>query len=129
MEDEEEKRRFITNYFSSLFRADAEVNSGHLLQSVVRKVTVEMNELLTSEFSAVEVKEALDSIGDLKAPCPDGMPSIFYKKFWEVVGERVTAEVLSVLNGGPFPEGWNETKIVLIPKVQKPERIKDLQTN
>ena len=58
-----------------------------------------MNLLLLKEFDAGEMKVALDSIGDLKAPGPDGMSSIFYKKFWEVVGTKVTEEVLSVLNG------------------------------
>ena len=67
-----------------------------------------------------EVKDALDSIGDLKAPGIDGMPSIFYKRSWEVVGEKVTSEVLSVLNGGPMPKGWNETCVVLIPKIKTP---------
>ena len=36
-------------------------------------------------------------------------------------------EVLQVLRGGPMPQGWNETTIVLIPKVQKPEQVKDLR--
>jgi len=58
-----------------------------------------MNLLLLKEFDAVEMKVALDSIVDLKAPGPDGMSSIFYKKFWEVVGTKVTEEVLAVLNG------------------------------
>ena len=86
-----------------------------------------MNLLLLKEFDTGEVKAALDSIGDLKAPGPDGMSSIFYKKFWEVVGTKVTEEVLAVLNGGPMPEGWNDTTIVLIPKVSRPDKIKDLR--
>jgi hypothetical protein len=32
-----------------------------------------------------------------------------------------------VLNGGPIPDGWNDTYVVLIPKVKKPSRIKDLR--
>jgi hypothetical protein len=51
------------------------------------------------------VKLALDSIGDLKAPDPDGMPAVFYKKFWHVVGPKFQEEVLSVLNGGSMPVG------------------------
>jgi hypothetical protein len=73
------------------------------------------------------VIEALESIGDLKAPGPDGMPSIFYKKFWDVVGEKVSKEVLDVLRGGPMPENWNDTCVVLIPKVKDPESMKDLR--
>ena len=53
------------------------------------------------------------------------MPAIFYKRFWYLVGERVRCEVLAVLNGGPIPEEWNRTTVVLIPKSKNPERIKD----
>jgi len=63
----------------------------------------------------------------LKAPGADGMPSIFYKKFWSLIGELVKKEVLDVLNGGPIPDGWNDTIIVLIPKTSSPNMLKDLR--
>lgn len=44
-------------------------------------MTSDMNDNLMKEFTIEEVKEALNSIGDLKAPGPYGMPSIFYKSF------------------------------------------------
>lgn len=36
-------------------------------------------------------------------------------------------EVLNFLNGGDIPQGWNDTVVTLIPKVQSPERLKDLR--
>ena len=39
----------------------------------------------------------------------------------------MTGEVLAVLAGGDFPDGWNDTTIALIPKVQNPEEVKDLR--
>jgi hypothetical protein len=81
-----------------------------------------MNNMLLREFTKEEVKDALNCIGDLKAPGPDGMPAIFYKIFWDIVGERVTEEVLHVLNGGELPANWNETSVALIPKLRKPRR-------
>jgi hypothetical protein len=48
------------------------------------------------------------------------MPSVFYKKFWGVVGDGVVHEVMEVLRGGAMLEEWNETTIVLIAKVPKP---------
>jgi hypothetical protein len=74
-------------------------------------------------YTVEEVRKSLDSIGDLKAPGPDGMPAIFCKKFWHILGEKVQTEVLAVLNGGDMPSGWNETTIVLIPKVKNPEKL------
>lgn len=91
------------------------------------RVTSQMNEILCSEYSEEEVKNALDSIGDLKAPGPDGMPAVFFKKFWSIVGDQVTKEVLHVLRRGDIPEGWNNTIIVLIPKSAAPESLKDLR--
>jgi hypothetical protein len=63
------------------------------------------------------------SIGDLKAPEHDGLHAIFYKKFWDVCGTEVTNEVLQALNTGVIPEGWNDTTVVLIPKVEIPELV------
>jgi hypothetical protein len=86
-----------------------------------------MNEMLCREFSVEEITSALDTIGDLKAPGPDGMHAIFYKQFWELVGDKVSEEVLNVLRGGQMPGEWNETTVVLIPKVKEPESMKDLR--
>jgi hypothetical protein len=86
-----------------------------------------MNEVLLAEYTYDEVVTALNGIGDLKAPGPDNMPVIFFKKLWETVGAKVKAEVMSVLNGGDMPSGWNDTTNVLIPKVKNPARLKDLR--
>ena len=39
------------------------------------------------------------------------------------MGANIQEEVLSVLNGGDMPMGWNETTIVLTPKVKNPDRL------
>lgn len=66
-------------------------------------------------------------IGNLKAPGPDGMPTLFYKEYWEIMGDKIVDEVLQVLQGGEMPSRWNDTTIVLIPKVKRPENVKDLR--
>lgn len=70
---------------------------------------------------------ALQEMGDLKKPGADGIPAIFYKKFWALVGEKVKSEVLAVLNGVAMPQGWNKTVIVLIPKTNSLGKLKDLR--
>jgi hypothetical protein len=47
----------------------------------------------------------------------DGIPAVFYKRFWGLIVDRVKGEALVVLNGGEMTPGWNDTIIVLIPKV------------
>jgi hypothetical protein len=127
VEEEEAMREVATNYFMKLFTSHAGTRMEELLGHIDPRVTQPMNEMLCKEFTVKEVEEALNSIGDLKAPGPDGMPSLFYKKYWGVVGEKVTEEVLNVLNGGPMPETWNDTCVVLIPKIKDPESMKDLR--
>jgi hypothetical protein len=127
VEGEEEKKNFVANHFFQLFRSQGSHDTDRLLSKVDTKVTGAMNELLMKEYTVQELRAALEGIGDLKAPGPDGMPAIFYKKFWEIVGEKVPHEVLQVLRGGPMPPGWNETTIVLIPKVPNPDQVKDLR--
>ncbi|KAK1695609.1 hypothetical protein QYE76_012306 [Lolium multiflorum] len=96
-------------------------NMDNVLEHIQPRVTEQMNEMLSAEYTREEIKDALESIGDLKAPGPDGMPAVFYKRYWGTVGDTVVNEVLSMLQGGSIPEGWNETVVVLIPKVQNPE--------
>jgi hypothetical protein len=54
------------------------------------------------------------------------MPAVLYK-FWHLVGPKIQEEVLRVLNGAVMPEGWNETTIVLIPKVKNMESLMQYQ--
>jgi hypothetical protein len=124
------KKSFVSNYFTQLFRSSQVAGAGqlqHLLDAVQPSVTAAMNEHFLKEFTCEEIKQALNSIGDLKVPGPDGMPAIFYKNFWDVVGDQVTKEVMGVLKGDRIPIGWNDTVIALIPKVEKPEKVTHLR--
>jgi len=120
-------KAFIANQYQDLFMSNAGVQMEEVLGCVHTRVSHEMNECLEAPFSDDEVWKALQEMGDLKAPGADGIPSIFYKRFWSLVGDKLKEEVLSVLNGGRMPRGWNDTIIVLIPKVNKPEKLKDLR--
>jgi len=125
--EEEEMKNMISNFYSDLFTATQGERMEELLSQIAPKVTMDMNSSLLQPFTAEEVKGGLDAIGDLKAPGVDGMTSLFYKKYWAIVGEDIIKEVLHFLNGGSLPSGWNETVIVLIPKVPNPESLKDLR--
>jgi hypothetical protein len=82
VEGEEGLKALITNTFSSLFTPMAGADVQRVLEAVSPRVTPQMNECLQAEYTEEEVKRALDDMGDLKAPGADGMPAIFYKKFW-----------------------------------------------
>lgn len=82
-----------------------------------------MNRSLLAPFQEEEVRKALFSIGDLKAPGSDGLHAVFYKRFWDMLGDYLTGEVLQAVNNSSIPEGWNDTAIVMIPKVENPDKV------
>ena len=125
VEGEEGLKNLVTSYYSNLFTPIAGADLDQVLQHIQPRVSEQMNDDLRAEYTRDEIKDALDSMGDLKAPGVDGMPAVFYKKFWGTVGDKVVEEVLHTLQGGGMSEGWNETLVVLIPKVKNPERLKD----
>ena len=58
-----------------------------------------------------------------RAPGLDGMPPFFYQHYWPLVSNCVIKTVLDFLNHGSLPPNFNETYIVLIPKVKNPTKI------
>jgi hypothetical protein len=71
----------VYNYFENLFTTEVADQDPNVLSDVQHVVTPAMNSGLMAPFSYKEVRKALFRIGDFKAPGPDGMHAIFYKKF------------------------------------------------
>uniref|UniRef100_A0A7N2N012 Reverse transcriptase n=1 Tax=Quercus lobata TaxID=97700 RepID=A0A7N2N012_QUELO len=88
------------NYFESMFTAGDNVSVEECLAAVQHKVDPNMQEILSSEYSAEEIKAAVFQMGPTKAPGPDGMNALFYQKFWHIVGADVITAVLDFLNTG-----------------------------
>ncbi|KAL0398047.1 UNVERIFIED_CONTAM: hypothetical protein Scaly_0253100 [Sesamum calycinum] len=115
----------ILDYFEKVFTSSRplaeDVHSGtEHLQTVV---DIEMAEDLQRPYTETEVTQALFSMSPLKSPGPDGMPPLFYQKFWHVVRSDVISCVLSFLNHFSLPSGFNATNIVLIPKCKQPQSL------
>jgi hypothetical protein len=122
-EDLGEMEAMVRDFFTNLFTSEVQEVDQRVLDDVNCRVTVDMNFLLTSPFSREEVKDAMFSIGDLKAPGPDGLHAIFFKRFWNMLGDELIDEVLHAINNAVIPEGWKDTTIVMIPKVEIPDRV------
>jgi len=67
-----------------------------------------------------EVKTVLFSIGNLKAPRPDGFHATFFNKNWEIIKSNFCAAVLDILVGKSIPETLNDTFLAIVPKVDHP---------
>jgi hypothetical protein len=77
--NEGEMRVLVANYYNHLFESHVGDRIDELQQHVPVKVPEKANPALCKELTTEEIKEALDDIGDLKAPGSEGMPTLFYK--------------------------------------------------
>jgi hypothetical protein len=71
----------VLDYFSNLFSSEVQAINPIMIEKVQLRVSDVMNEKLTAPFSVDDVKKAIFSIGDFKAPGPDGLHVVFYKQF------------------------------------------------
>ena len=56
-------------------------------------------------------------------PGPDGLHAIFFKRFWNLLEDDLVDEVLDAIHNKAIPDGWNNTIIVMIPKVENPDKV------
>ncbi|GJS98521.1 sodium/hydrogen exchanger 6 [Tanacetum coccineum] len=75
--------------------------------------------------SNYEVKSVIFSMGDDRAPGPDGFTVAFLKKVWDMVGGDISCVVREFFSNGKLLKEINHTIISLIPKVSTPARIND----
>jgi hypothetical protein len=78
----------VVNYFTNLFSLKVNVTDPAFTDKITPKVTCEMNDKLIAPYAAEDAKKAVFSIGDLKAPGPDGIHPLFYKKNPASCGNR-----------------------------------------
>ncbi|GJU18554.1 hypothetical protein Tco_1146520 [Tanacetum coccineum] len=82
-------------------------------------------EFMVRDVSNDEVRSVIFSIGDDRAPGPNGCTAAFFKKAWDMVGGDITYVVRDFFSKGKLLKELNHTIISLIPKVTTPTRIND----
>jgi hypothetical protein len=114
-------------FFQSLFTQEELVDPAIITDCMQSCIDADMNANLCAPFSEKEISDALFQIGPLKAPGPDGFPARFLQRNWDLLKEEVVQAVQRFFDTGIMPEGVNDTVIVLIPKNNDPEALKDFR--
>ena len=117
----------IEDYFKSLFSTSHLFDFDDILSGIQPAISDEMNDILTREFTAKEIQHAFKQMAPTTTLGPDGMPPIFYKNFWNIVGNDVIKTVLNALNSGCVHESLNETFIALIPKIKNTKKVSNFR--
>uniref|UniRef100_A0A803PYI0 Reverse transcriptase domain-containing protein n=1 Tax=Cannabis sativa TaxID=3483 RepID=A0A803PYI0_CANSA len=120
-------QRLVENYFRNIFRSSSMPHDvfEEVINVIPPKVTDDMNEMLLEDFTAKEIVKAVKDMNPTKAPGCNGLPALFYQKFWSNLKQDVIGMCLKVLNQGANLESLNETIIALIPKVEKPKKVEE----
>ncbi|KAJ0479496.1 putative RNA-directed DNA polymerase [Helianthus annuus] len=80
---------------------------------------------MVRQVTREEVKNAIFSIGENKAPGPDGYTLAFFKNSWGIVGDEVTKSIVEFFDNGKLLQQINHTIIALVPKVPTPNSVVD----
>jgi len=116
----------VRNYFTTMFAAK-QGDYQDIISCIQNKVSSDDNNTLTQPFTEQEFQDAIFSMHSDKSPGPDGLNPAFYHRFWKEIGGELFTVATSWLASGPFPPELNATHIILAPKGDNPESMKDLR--
>uniref|UniRef100_A0A671TWB6 Reverse transcriptase domain-containing protein n=1 Tax=Sparus aurata TaxID=8175 RepID=A0A671TWB6_SPAAU len=113
-----EIRRHATHFYKELFKTelveDLELESAFLAD--LPQVRESSDSLLSADLTLDELRVALMSLDNGKAPGIDGIPVDFYKTFWPVVGEDMLEVFQESFRSGLLPQSCRRAVITLLPK-------------
>jgi hypothetical protein len=122
-----EMQQLTVEFFEDLYTVDSAVSPAQVLHLIVPKVNSSMNDDLCKAFTEKEISDAMFQKGPLKAAGPDGFPMRFYQRHRDIVKSDVVKVVQKFFLDGCLPNGINDTAIVLIPKGNDPEELKNFR--
>lgn len=96
-------QNIMIDFYSSLFKGGDIVNVDTCCQLIQRRLSPQMATLFSVPYTSQEVCDALLSTNPIKTPGLDGFCSLFYKKYWDFVGDGVTQIILQILNENRDP--------------------------
>ncbi|KAL5557491.1 hypothetical protein UlMin_039727 [Ulmus minor] len=114
-------QRFLATYDEPIH---SEFDLHHLISPTISDAD---NALLLSIPDWEEIRTTVFKMGSFKAAGPDGFPSLFFKSYWEIVGEDVISSVRDFFITGTLHPYINSTNIVLVPKSKTPSNINHFQ--
>ncbi|GJT80580.1 RNA-directed DNA polymerase, eukaryota, reverse transcriptase zinc-binding domain protein [Tanacetum coccineum] len=91
------------------------------------RVSQQYAEDMIIEVSNEEIKDAMFTINDNKAPGPDGFTAKFYKKAWNTIGGDICNALKEFFKEGKLLRELNSTLITLVPKVSIPNKVTDFR--
>ncbi|KAL6219812.1 hypothetical protein ACLB2K_007571 [Fragaria x ananassa] len=111
-----------------LFAKHVDYDDSGLVDSIIPSmVTEEENNFLTTIHSPEEILKAIKVMDLDSAPSPDGFNGYFFASCWDIIGIDVVNAVQYFFVNGQLLASFNYGLIILIPKVEHADLIKQFR--
>lgn len=120
-----EMGQLAVTYYQNILVAPPHTSQEDVSSLYTSKIPPTSVPSLIQPITLEEIKRALFSIPDDKAPGPDGFTSYFFKKCWGIIGTDFINAIRSFFERNTLPRCINATIIALVPKVENPAGMDD----
>ena len=114
----EDIEKYFENHFNELYSTSNPSFPDDLENLIEPSISAAENEKLLKIRSEEEIQRTIFEMNPLKALGPDGMPGLFFNKFWHIVRNKLIQTVQSFFRDGWLLKDINKTFITLILNVQ-----------
>nr|XP_010327351.2 uncharacterized protein LOC104649583 [Solanum lycopersicum] len=113
------------DYYQNNFTGKKEKINEEMLQCIPDLISLEHNSELDKMPDVEELKNIIMSMNPTSAPGPDGIGGKFYQVCFDIIQGDLMAVVNAFFNGNMLPRYMTNACLVLIPKVNHPNKLKD----
>ncbi|KAK3212452.1 hypothetical protein Dsin_017158 [Dipteronia sinensis] len=126
-EGDSEVELVVAEYFTNLFTfyEPHEEDIDRMLACVQSSRSQQLINFLDGPFTIEEIRVAVFVMAPSKAPGLDGLPALFYQKYWDSIRGSITEACLNCLNNGASLQPVNDMFVCLIPKVRSAQRVSE----
>lgn len=125
--DQEDFHTQVQNYYQNLFASARSVRQPLRTAASFPPISHEDLAGIGADVTTEEVRRALFSMGNYKAPGPHGFHLLFFKEKWDTVGGSIVDFVQHVFAHLTSIGDVNQTLLILIPKGIDPSRAFDFR--
>lgn len=115
-------------HFKGIFSGEEKRINEHTLASIPKMISQDQNNQITNMPSMDELKEVVFSMNPNSAAWPNGMNEYFYQKCWHIIKNDLMGVMQALFNGQMIPKYFSHSCIVLLPKVNNPNKMTEFRT-
>jgi len=125
--EQQELGKLASAYFENLLTAPHPIMNAEVHDLYPNAITEESKAAALLQITDDDIKAALFSISDSKAPGPDGYNALFYKKSWDIIKVDFIAAIRYFFSENSLPRCVNATRVALVPKKELPTSLSDFR--